>query len=100
MKDKRREERVASKIIIKTINGEECYYNISANISASGLYFLSPSPYRKGEQLDIRFTIPHSEAEIECKTRILALDIRDGYHGMHTSFCDISEKDREKSGTQ
>jgi len=96
MKNKRQKERVTARVIVKTINGDSSFYNQSGDISATGIYILSPESYKIGEILNFEFTLPQTSVVIKCWAEVVRTKKEGGYTGVHAKFTELSDEDRKK----
>ena len=83
MNDRRKHERIALRLAVQLDGAEAsvaagCF---TRNISSGGLYFLSPAPLIRGEQVDVFLVLPvcreiHSctNAGIRCQIRVVRID--------------------------
>ncbi len=93
--ERRTRERVPVKMWIRNINGNEDYFQQTANLSSSGMYILAPSPYPLNTEIDLEFIIPGSEHLVKCKAVVLNIREDNEFFGTSVRFTDISKSDQK-----
>ena len=99
-KDRRREERrtkerIPVKMWVRNIEGEADYFQQTANLSANGMYILSPNPYSIGTIIDIEFQVPGTDYIVKCGAEVLKCTDEEPMIGLSVRFKDMTDQDKK-----
>ena len=93
--ERRTKERIPVKMWVRNIEGNADYFQQTANLSASGMYILSPNPYSAGTVIDIEFQVPGTDYIIKCGAEVLKCTDEDPMIGISVQFKDMSNQDKK-----
>ncbi len=93
--DRRAQERIPVKMWVRNIEGDADYFQQTGNLSADGMYILSPNPYSTGTLIDIEFQVPGTDYIIKCGAEVLKCTPEEPMIGLSTKFVNMSETDKK-----
>ena len=93
--ERRTKERIPVKMWVRNIEGDADYFQQTANLSASGMYILSPNPYSAGTVIDIEFQVPGTDYIIKCGAEVLKCSDEDPMIGLSVRFKDMTAQDKK-----
>ena len=94
-KERRTKERIPVKMWVRNIEGEADYFQQTANLSANGMYILSPNPYSIGTIIDIEFQVPGTDYIVKCGAEVLKCSDEEPMIGLSVRFKDMSSQDKK-----
>lgn len=87
--DKRRQRRIPVELWIEVEGEGALYYQRASNLSVGGAYFTQTFPLPVGTKVQLRFSLPGDERQIECGGEIVnAKEL-----GMGVRFLDLKDED-------
>lgn len=93
--ERRTKERIPVKMWVRNIEGDADYFQQTANLSANGMYILSPNPYSAGTVIDIEFQVPGTDYIIKCGAEVLKCSDEEPMIGLSVRFKDMSSQDKK-----
>lgn len=93
--DRRTKERIPVKMWIRNIEGDADYFQQTANLSADGMYVLSPNPYSAGTLIDLEFQVPETDYIIKCSAEVLHCAEEDQLFGLSVKFSNVPETEKK-----
>jgi uncharacterized protein (TIGR02266 family) len=85
--DRRAAARVPLDLWIEEDNGQDVYFQRSANLSAGGLYLEQAVPQPVGTTMKIRFALPGDKEQVRATAEIVKVEAAD--MGMHLKFVEL-----------
>ena len=90
--DKRRQRRIPVEIWIEVEGDAGLYFQRASNLSVGGAYFTQTFPLPVGNRVQLRFSLPGEEHQIQCLAEIVnAKDL-----GMGVRFVDLNAEDLKR----
>ena len=90
--DKRRQRRIPVEIWIEVEGDGGLYFQRASNLSVGGAYFDHTFPLPMGTRVELRFSLPGDDHQIECAAEIVnAKDL-----GMGVRFVDLKPEDLQR----
>jgi len=86
--EKRKHKRVVLQVDVECRSGDTVRNCWAENISISGMLIRTGNPFSQHEELQLRFSMPPSEREIECRARVMHA-VPDAFMGVE--FIDVPE---------
>ena len=93
--ERRTKERIPVKMWIRNIDGNANYYQQTGNLSASGMYILSPTPYPKDTEIQVEFQIPETEDIVNCRALVVNVTDEEHFCGISVKFIDLSAQNKK-----
>jgi hypothetical protein len=95
MQERRTKERIPVKMWIRNIDGNANYFQQTGNLSATGMYILSPNPYPVNTSFQVEFQVPGTDHIVNCNALVLRCSEDGQFIGLSVKFIDMSEKDKQ-----
>ncbi len=93
--ERRTKERIPVKMWIRNIDGNADYFQQTGNLSANGMYILSPNPYPENTTIQVEFQVPGTDHIVNCNALVLKCNEDGQFMGLSVKFFDMKEKDRQ-----
>lgn len=90
--ERRRDRRVPVELWIEAEAGNELYFHRAANLSVGGAYFDKTIPEPLGKVVQLRFALPGSGPEVQCRGEIVSAQD----FAMGVKFLDLADADRSR----
>lgn len=88
--ERRNQKRIPVEMWVEEVRDRETYFQRSANLSEGGLYLDGTIPHPKGTVVQLRFTLPGDDGQIEIRGKIVG-DPDEERLGMHVKFLEGQE---------
>jgi len=93
--ERRIKDRIPVKMWIRNIDGNANYFQQTGNLSASGMYILSPNPCEAGSEISLEFQVPGTEHIVRCTALVVNLSPEEHFFGLSVKFTQLDPKDRK-----
>lgn len=93
--ERRTKERIPVKMWIRNIDGNANYFQQTGNLSVSGMYILSPTPYPDNTTIQLEFQVPGTDHIIKTEALVLKSNEDGQFMGLSVKFINMKEQDRQ-----